>query len=593
MGMGNPVQPIFCWGLVSYAEREYRNDTIAIALRDSQATCKSKRQNLCGVLFDFETRTFPLCPSFSNRFQNPPINFRSVTPMSDQDQLQAELQQLRAQVAELKAENFELEALLESLPDHIYFKDRQSRFTRINRAMAKSLGLDDPTKAIGKTDEDFFTKEHAKPALDAEKKIIESGEPLVGLVEKETWANGLETWVSTTKLPLRNEQGEIIGTFGVSRNVTEMVQAQNKLRDSEAIFHSLVDNLIQNIFRKDLTGHLTFVNQQYCKELGKTSDELIGKTDFDLFPEELAEKYVIDDQRVIETGKTLELVEKHLLPDGQVQFVQVVKTPVFDAQHHIIGTQGIFWDVTEKKRYEQTLERLAAIVESSDDGIIGTTVDGVIESWNSGAERLYGYTASEVIGKDIKKTVPLELRYEVDSIKSQLQAGERISNLETVRVTKEGRRIDVSLSVAPIRDSSGKVVGVSGIARDISERKQTEQALSQLAAIVSSTHDAIIGHTLEGKITTWNTAAEKLYGYSAQDVLNQSITRLSPPDRQDELFRLVGRIAREERIENYRTQHVTRAGQPLDVTLTVSPILDHDQDRVLGISIIARPAAAE
>ena len=513
--------------------------------------------------------------------------------MSDQDQLQAELQQLRAQVAELKAENFELEALLESLPDHIYFKDRQSRFTRINRAMAKSLGLDDPTKAIGKTDEDFFTKEHAKPALDAEKKIIESGEPLVGLVEKETWANGLETWVSTTKLPLRNEQGEIIGTFGVSRNVTEMVQAQNKLRDSEAIFHSLVDNLIQNIFRKDLTGHLTFVNQQYCKELGKTSDELIGKTDFDLFPEELAEKYVIDDQRVIETGKTLELVEKHLLPDGQVQFVQVVKTPVFDAQHHIIGTQGIFWDVTEKKRYEQTLERLAAIVESSDDGIIGTTVDGVIESWNSGAERLYGYTASEVIGKDIKKTVPLELRYEVDSIKSQLQAGERISNLETVRVTKEGRRIDVSLSVAPIRDSSGKVVGVSGIARDISERKQTEQALSQLAAIVSSTHDAIIGHTLEGKITTWNTAAEKLYGYSAQDVLNQSITRLSPPDRQDELFRLVGRIAREERIENYRTQHVTRAGQPLDVTLTVSPILDHDQDRVLGISIIARPAAAE
>src|SRR5512133_964085 len=114
-----------------------------------------------------------------------------------------------------------LRALLEHLPDSIYFKDRQSRFLRVNTAMARRVGGDQAQDLIGRNDFDLYTTEHAQPAFDAEQRIIATGEPLLGCEEKETWSDGHTTWVSTTKLPLRDLDGEIIGTFGISRDITE------------------------------------------------------------------------------------------------------------------------------------------------------------------------------------------------------------------------------------------------------------------------------------------------------------------------------------------------------------------------------------
>jgi PAS domain S-box-containing protein len=394
--------------------------------------------------------------------------------------------------------------------------------------------------------------------------------------------------VTTTKLPLRNPAGEIIGTFGVSRDITELKLAEDAVADSEQLYHSLVDSLAQNVFRKDLWGRVTFANSTYCQTLGRSLRDLLGQTDFDLFPKELAEKYVADDRKVIETRQPLDLIEEHRKPTGELIYVQVVKTPIVDSAGRVVGTQGMFWDVTEKKLYEETLERLAAIVESSEDAIIGASIDGTILSWNPGAERLYGYAAGEIIGKPIEALVPPRLRDEVQAIKERMAADDRISNLETLRVTKDGREIKVSVSVAPIKNGGGRIVGISGITRDISARSQAEQAIDELAAIMRSSPDAIIGHTLEGTVTTWNPAAEKLYGYSGDEMLGKSITMLSPPEKQDELFTLVGRVAREERIDAFPTVHVARDGRRLDVTLTVSPVVDTELDRVTGISIIAR-----
>ena len=115
-----------------------------------------------------------------------------------------------------------LRSLMENIPDHIYFKDISSRFIRINKALAGRFGLSDATQAAGKTDFDFFAKEHAQPALESEKKIMKAGQPLVGLEEKETWPDGRETWVSTTKMPLRDSKGQVIGTFGISRDITSV-----------------------------------------------------------------------------------------------------------------------------------------------------------------------------------------------------------------------------------------------------------------------------------------------------------------------------------------------------------------------------------
>ena len=123
-----------------------------------------------------------------------------------------------------------LQALLENAPDSIYFKDRESRFTLISRHLARLLGLADPQEAYGKTDRDFFSAEHAEQALADERRVLATGEPIIDFVEKETWPDGRITWAATTKLPLRNAAGQIVGTFGISRDVTARIAAEQRLR---------------------------------------------------------------------------------------------------------------------------------------------------------------------------------------------------------------------------------------------------------------------------------------------------------------------------------------------------------------------------
>src|SRR5262249_4269485 len=132
-------------------------------------------------------------------------------------------------------------------------------------------------------------------------------------------------------------------------------RAEESLRDSEALYHSLVDCLPQNILRKDRDGRFTFANQGSCETLGRPLEAIVGKTDFELFPAELALKYTQDDRTVIETGRSLETVEQHLTPGGETLYVRVIKTPIYDAGREIIGTQVLFWDVTEPQRAERRL----------------------------------------------------------------------------------------------------------------------------------------------------------------------------------------------------------------------------------------------
>jgi len=231
--------------------------------------------------------------------------------------------------------------------------------------------------------------------------------------------------------------------------------------------------------------------------------------------------------------------------------------------------------------------RLAAIVESSDDAIVSKTLDGVITSWNPGAERMFGWTAAEAVGRHITLIIPKERHAEEADVLAALRRGERVDHFETVRVAKDGHLLGVSLTVSPIRDATGRVVGASKIARDISARQQGELDRARLGAIVESSDDAIIGKTLAGFITSWNPSAERIFGWTAAEAVGCHISLIVPEERRGEEAEVLARIARGERVEHFDTVRVTKDGRFLDVSLTVSPIRDGG-GRVVGASKIAR-----
>jgi PAS domain S-box-containing protein len=230
------------------------------------------------------------------------------------------------------------------------------------------------------------------------------------------------------------------------------------------------------------------------------------------------------------------------------------------------------------------LLRLAAIVESTDDAIIGTTLAGEITSWNAGAQQVFGYTADEVVGRPLAILVPPDRLDEQERYLEQLAAAERIDHFETVRVRKNGDPIDVSVTLSPIVDAHGQVVGVSKIARDITRRKRVE---ALVAAIVDSSDDAIVSKTLEGVVTSWNVGAERIFGYTAAEMIGRPITTLFPPELLDDEREFLTRLARGERIDHFETVRVRKDGQRIDISVTLSPILD-GAGRTVGISKIAR-----
>jgi two-component system CheB/CheR fusion protein len=228
-----------------------------------------------------------------------------------------------------------------------------------------------------------------------------------------------------------------------------------------------------------------------------------------------------------------------------------------------------------------------AIVESSDDAIISKDLNGIIQTWNKSAENIFGYAADEIIGKPVTILIPPENQDEEPGILARIRAGGRIDHYETVRMRKDGRRLDISLTVSPIKNSSGQIIGASKIARDITEKKRSERIAKHYEAIVASSDDAIISKDLNGIILTWNKGAERMFGYAADEVIGKPVTILFPPELQEEEPKILARLRAGERIDHYETVRKRKDGRLLDISLTVSPIKD-DAGQVIGGSKIAR-----
>lgn len=230
---------------------------------------------------------------------------------------------------------------------------------------------------------------------------------------------------------------------------------------------------------------------------------------------------------------------------------------------------------------------LAAIVDSSDDAIISNNLNGIVTSWNEGAHRMFGYTGEEMIGQPILRLIPEELHIEEENILKRIRAGERIERYDTERVKKGGTRFEISATMSPVRDATGRVIGASKIAREISDRRRSEDSRLRLAAIVDSADDAIISKDLNGIISSWNEGARRMFGYTSDEMIGQPLLRLIPKEIQYEEEEILRKLRAGEKIDHYETIRLTKAGDPVEVSVTISPVRNSD-GVVVGASKIAR-----
>jgi PAS domain S-box-containing protein len=212
--------------------------------------------------------------------------------------------------------------------------------------LATWFGLRHPKEAVGKSDADFYPKEFARTIRESEEKILAAGIPLIDQEEQFVGRDGKVRWISTTKVPLRGGKGKPSGVLGISRDIRGVKSAEEKTRDSEAIYRSLIEALPQAIFRKDEEGRYLYVNRRLCEFVGLTPEDFLGKTDFDTNPKELAVKYRRDDKWVMTHEKLFEAVENFKTKDKLIK-IRVFKTPVYDARGRVVGIQGIFSPLSE------------------------------------------------------------------------------------------------------------------------------------------------------------------------------------------------------------------------------------------------------
>jgi two-component system sensor histidine kinase/response regulator len=257
----------------------------------------------------------------------------------------------------LAYEHNRLQTLLNNIPDSIYFKDEMNKFVLVNKAKASHSNMSSEGM-FGKTDYNFLPEAEARQAFEDDNRIMNTGQPIINKMEKLTSRDGSERWMLVTKIPWKNEDGKIIGTMGISRDVTGWKKTEEQLSKEHELLQTLITNIPDSIYFKDEWNRFVLVNEAKAEHWHVTPEDMIGKTDFDFLPADEAQKAYDDDTSIMKTGKPIiDKIEKITGIDGLERWVSVTKLPRFNDQNNIIGTMGISRDITKRIKEKKETEK--------------------------------------------------------------------------------------------------------------------------------------------------------------------------------------------------------------------------------------------
>jgi PAS domain S-box-containing protein len=363
-------------------------------------------------------------------------------------------------------------------------------------------------------------------------------------------------------------------------------RAEDELRRRERELTDFLENATVGLHWVAGDGTIIWANRAELEMLGYTREEYIGRHIAEFHADEEAIQDILGR---LTRGEELHNYDARLrCKDGSLRHVMINSNVLWE-DGRFIHTRCFTRDVTDRKREEETRAHLAAIVESSDDAIIGQDLDGIIQSWNKGAERLYGYSPAEIAGRSVAVLIPSDMPDELPRIMERLRRGARIDQYETLRVTKDGKLLNVSLAISPVRDAAGKITGASTIARDITEFKRVQAerergiaAVRFQAQLLDTVEQGVIATDASGAITYWNKFAEKLYGWGASEVLGRSILDITPTDAtREQAAEIAARVAAGESWAGEFTVR-RKDGTTFPAMVTDTPIFD-EAGAVVGV----------
>ena len=368
-----------------------------------------------------------------------------------------------------------------------------------------------------------------------------------------------------------------------SRDIAEWRRADERAN----LLASIVESSDDAIFSWTLEGIIASWNRGAKVIYGYDPDEIIGQPISRLIhpdrPGEL-EGLLIRIRR----GEHIRHYETvRLRKDGSTVSISLAASPMLDATGRLTGVSAICRDITDWKRANQRANLLASIADNSDDAIFSWTLEGIITSWNRGAHVVYGYDSDEIIGQPISRLIHPDRPGELDELTARIRRGEHIRHYETIRLRKDGSTVSISLAASPMLDTTGGLIGISAICRDITEWKRAKSKVEFLASIVETSDDAILSWNTEKIITSWNRGAQAMLGYSPDEIIGQPISRLSPPECSGEAEQFLEQIRRGEPIRRYETTRLRKDDTRISVSLTASPIFD-SAGFLAGLSIIGR-----
>ncbi len=482
---------------------------------------------------------------------------------------------LRQAYESLKSAPYMFDALMVNSHDSIFFKDRQGRFLQISQASVQGLGIQNPQEAIGKTDFDFFPPEYAQKYQEEEALILKTGQPLINRIELHPHK---QRWISTTKVPLYDKEGQIIGIAGINRDITERIKATKALEETEGKYRSLVEESLVGVYLiQDYQNQ--YVSPRFAEIFGYTQEEIISKiTPLTLtVPEDRERVTDLIRQRIENKIKSAHYTFKGIRKDGKIIDVEALGTrTLYQGKPAIIGT---LLDITERKKGEASLQLFRSLLDQSNDMIeIVDPNTGRFVDVNTTGYIEHGYSREEYLSL---KVIDIDPLFDDSSFKKVIEAMQKsgTANIESVHRRKDGTTFPVEVNLKYVRLDRDYVVSV---VRNITERKQMEERLRRSEAkyrdLANSLPEGVFETDLKPHITFFNPQAFSYFGITPEDFEKgiDALQLIVPQDRERIKTDISG-VFKGEKTGGMEYTAIKKNGDTFPIMIHAKPIIQENK----------------